>query len=391
MYMGDTIRSFGASLFSVFAPVYLFTLFQNAGFSMPIAWVFVYYAAYWTIAMLTMYQVLKVYPRLGFRNVAFLGAFAICLHAFLLIRAETGGIILLIPAVIAGALNSGMFWPAYHIIFARSAAEGHHAAVLQAEATGTRSAFIRTARLIAPAIGGFIIAQFGFAYVLWAFMILSVVAVFPYSMVEMWDGHRGGIRPLVREFTKPEGKKTGIGFISWGISLPLAAFAWPILLFLLGITYEQLGLLVTAASVVTVIVVYIFGKVSDGHDRHRILRRSSTGYAGAWVLRLLSGGLWSAFVADSIANITGGIAAIPIDSQAYDRLSGEKPNEQVHLIMVREFGINIGKVLGALLVIGLLVSGVPLRWVLGVGIPAALLMPLTLAWSSARKPKMAEA
>jgi MFS family permease len=377
MYIGDAIRSFGAALFSVFAPVYLFTLFVDAMFANPAAWVFVYYGAYWAIGLAIMYQALKVYPRLGFRTISIISAFATAAHAVFLILAETKGVGMLVPAVLTGALHSGLFWPAYHLIFARAARDGH-----RGSAVGTRSALMKVTHLLAPAIGGLVIVYFGFVYVLVTLLVLELLAVIPYSMVDMRSGHRGGLKPLLREFTTPEGKKTGIGFFGWGIALPLASFAWPLMLFLLGITYEQLGVLVTAASMITVVTLYFFGKFSDGHDRTTIVQHSSLIYAGSWVLRLLSGGLFSAFAADTLANMSGGIAAIPIDSQAYDRLEGEKPNEQVHLIMLREIAINVGKVTGALIVIGLLLLDVPLRLVLGVGIPAALLMPLAITWGS---------
>lgn len=380
MYVGDTIRSFGAGLFAVFAPVYLFTIFSAAEFALPIAWVMAYYAVYWCVALVTMYQALKIYPRVGFRFVVITSVLAGSAQAYFLILAEHMGVGMVALAVVFGGIASGVFWPAYHILFARSASDGH-----RGQAIGTRSAFIRIAKLLAPALGGFIIVRFGFSYVLWAFIAARLMSALPYSLVDMRDGHRGGIRPLLREFMKPEGRKTGLGFISWGTSLPLSGFAWPILLFLLGITYEQLGFLVTGASLVAVIVIFFFGKFSDKHDRQQLLNRSSKGYAGAWVLRILTAGPWTAFIADTLANITGGISAIPIDSQAYDRLSGEHPNEQVHLIMLREIGINGGKILGALLIIGLLILGVSLKWIMIVGIPAALLMPMSLTWASANK------
>ena len=379
MYLGDTIRSFGTALFSVFAPIYLFTLFKAANVFAPAAWVFLYVAAYWVVAITIMYHSLKVYPALGFKWVAILSAIATGGHVIFLILAETHGVSYLVPAVFLGALGSGIFWPAYHILFARSASSGH-----RGQAIGTRSALMKTASLIAPALGGFIIAKFGFAYVLWAFLLIRLVAVIPYAMIDMRDGHRGGIRPLLRELKHSAGRKTGLGFASWGVTIILAAYAWPILLAELGVTYQQLGLLVTGASLITIVTLYVFGKYTDGHDRRRILKRSSAMYAGSWLLRLLSGGVWSAFTADTLAQISGGISAIPIDSQAYDRLSEEPPNEQVHLIMLREVGINGGKILGGILIAMLLFSGLPVRAVLGAAIPAALVLPLAITWGRSK-------
>jgi len=378
MYLGDTIRGVAAGLFGIFAPVYLFGIFRDAGVGVPVAAVFLYYAVFWFLATVGMYHAVKYYSRLGFRTIIFLAFGALAAHVVALALAAEG-VAWLGLALIFGAAFSALFWPAYHMAFARAATEGRKAA-----AVGTRAALFRLGGIVSPLIGGMIIMRYGFPVLFMLMLGLLLLAAIPYATIEMRDGHRGGVRPLLREFRRNHGGRAAAAFAADGATIILAADAWPLFLVMIGVSFSGLGAIATVAALAAVTALFWFGRLADRVDRGKLLHGSSFAYMGGWVLRVFSVGIFSAFIAETVASLAGGLSAIPRDAYSYDRVGGERdPHQQVHLVLFREISLNAGRILGALVIAGLVLLGVELRWVLLLGIPTALLAPLVIPWGTA--------
>lgn len=373
-YIGDAIKGFAFGMYAIFLPVYLLTIFRDAEFTHPIVWIFIYYAALDGLTAMGMYVTPRFLPRFGFRKFVGVAFIAVAIHLVLLVQAESMPLFL-IPALLAAVMYRALFWPGYHILFARLTSKGH-----RGEAVGKRAAFMKLARVVSPALGGVLIANFGFAPVLWIVVGLVLLSSVAYLTADMHDGHRGGPAPILREIHKRGGVRAAIAISSMGMLLALATVVWPLYLFSLHIGFEALGYITTAASLFTVVALFLFGKYTDRKSHGQLLKVTAPLYAGAWSFRIAAQGIFSAFSADSLAGFTGSLMSVPFDAHLYERMQNSDANEQVHIIIFRELASNGGKAILAALIAVYLFLGGPLRWLMLIAIPLSLTIPLISKW-----------
>ena len=375
LYVGDAIKGFGFGMIAIFAPVYYYTVFAAAGFTNPIAMVLLSYVFMDTLFLVGTYTSVRYLERFGFRKFMLVAYVALILHFILLIQMKEH-ILLVIPALVSAALYRSLFWPGYHILFARHTVKGH-----RGEAVGNRIALLKLVGIAAPLLGGIIVASFGFTPLIIIVAAIVSFAVIPYMTVDLRVGHRGGPKPILKELHKRGGTSATFAMIAKGAVFIIAAIAWPLYLFLLDIGLRELGAITSAATAVTVVTLYLVGRYSDKHEK-RLLNVGSVLYSLTWILRAAAQGVWSAFTANSLANLTGSAMSIPFDAHIYDRLQGESPNEQVHLILFRELSVNTGRVLIGLVGAAFVLIGGSLQWLMLLAIPLSLIIPLVARWST---------
>lgn len=377
VYIGRAIGGFALGLFGVFGPIYFYLLFRDGGFAHPAALTALLYGVqFLAFGVLSVFAA-RLVPREGYRKlVGAATAFAFLYFVFLWLAQQS--LWFIVPAVIAAVLERALFWPTYHLFFARISDREH-----RGKALSNLIVFSGVAGAVSPAVGGLIIQHFGYPVLFLVVLIVLMLSAIPYMVADIHDGHHGGMRPILREARKHGGWDAALSFAGYGIAISAALILWPLFLFLLDISFQGLGFITMAALGAALLTTFGIGRIADKRHRKTLLFLGAPFYAVAWVFRASVISLGTAFGANILAGLASPAVAVPFQALFYDRVAQEKnPHEQVHIVLMRELFQNGARgffLIGAALV---LFAGVDIRALLAVAVPAALLVPLIARWGT---------
>lgn len=375
VYAGEAIRHFGVGLFSIFEPAYLFLVFRDAGYPHPAAWVFLYYAALFLLFGAASVFAVRLIPRFGFRALTLMSLGFFFLYFSALFQARTTTFFLL-PALLFIVIRAALFWPPFHLFFARASKSDH-----RGEALGNTAVFTALAGAASPALGGMVLALWGYPALFFLVLMFLLLSAVPYFSAEIREGHRGGFRPVLREVRERGGTKAALAFFGQGIEDGATAHAWPLFLFLLALGYEKLGWLTSVALVASLVVTLLVGRLADHRDRSHLLVMGAPLASFMWIFRIAAISPFTVLVANLATGLTRPLAHIPFSALFYDRVASAGGGEPMHLVLFREITLNSGRVV--LYLVGAAVAWFSgdLRWLFLLPIPAMLAMVLLVTWA----------
>ncbi|OHA48224.1 MAG: hypothetical protein A2991_03270 [Candidatus Terrybacteria bacterium RIFCSPLOWO2_01_FULL_58_14] len=375
VYAGEAIRHFGVGLFAIFEPVYLYIVFRDAHFVHPVAWVLLFYAAFYALFGVLAVVATRFIPRYGFRFLTLVSLLFFFLYfvALFLAREALWWVLL---ALVLLAIRAALFWPPFHLFFARSSQPKHRGAAL-----GNIAVLTALASAASPAIGGTILAEAGYPALFFVVLVILLLSAVPYLAVDIREGHRGGFGPVLREVRSHGGFRGALAFAGQGIEDSATAHVWPLFLFLLALGYQELGFLTTVALLVSLAITLFVGRLADHRNRIQMLVLAAPLAGLAWIFRVATLSSFTALVANVATSITRPFVLIPFNALFYDRVSEAQAGEPMHLILFRELSLGVGRIvffIGGAAVVWF--TG-DLRWLLLVPILAMFAMAFLKSWA----------
>jgi MFS family permease len=233
------LRNFAAGLLLIFEPIYIYLLF---GKSLPLT--FFFFGSSFIALALMVPLAGRALARFGVKHSMLASTpFAIAYFVGLWQAEALGPFIMLLPFVMA--LHSTLYWPAFHIDFVLSSNKRN-----RARQASTALIIIALVSAVAPLLGGIIVQTVGFST-----LFLLVIALFLVSSVPLLlsrDPHERRATAYFTSFqqvgTRPLRRKS-LAFASEGLDAILTRFVWPLFLFLIAISFEELGAITSGVLV----------------------------------------------------------------------------------------------------------------------------------------------
>lgn len=381
LYVGEALRTFAVGLIAVFEPIYLYLIFQQHHFAVPAAWVLLYYAVVYVLYVPLALLAVRIIYRLSFRFAVSLSFFALFFYypALFLARWESPYFLFLALGFLF--LHMTCFWPIYHIVFTRSSVDGH-----RGEALGRLLIVTMLMGALGPAIGGFILAWFGYPILFLCVLTGILLSFIPYLVVGDRETYYG-FRALASAVLQPTNRKGTLAFMGEGIESITSIVLWPLFLFLIAVSYENLGIITMVSLLLSLVATYFVSRISDHRGRRTLLVFGAPLVAISWVMRTAVASPLMAFLTHAFGGAVRPFAQVPFSVYFYDRVSRAKRGEQWSLIFLREFGLNtVGRGLlfsgGAVF----LILGGDLRLLLLVAVPASLTLFAVISWARNEDP-----
>lgn len=139
------------------------------------------------------------------------------------------------------------------------------------------------------------------------------------------------------------------GYLAFGEEL-IVLTVWPIFIYLVVRNYQDLGSLVTVATLVATAMALYIGIYTDGHSKRTVLRIGTFFYVLSWLARLPVISPFGAFITDALSRTSKSLVFIPTSTLTYERA------ESTHImpyIVGFEQALAMGKFLAC--VIGIIV------------------------------------
>jgi len=369
VYTADTLRNIAVHLFSVFEPFYLYMIFKTHGFAHPEALVFLYYGAlYVPFSYLSVFAV-RFLPRFGFRILALISVPFLLGYYLALFRAQANPAFLFL-AVALLLIRFSLFWPAYHVYFARTSEPRRRATEI-----GNLAVLAAVASAVSPAVGGIILETLGFPILFGIVFGLVFLSAIPYAVADIREGHRGSLKPILHKLEEPGGRRAALAFFGQGIEESAATVAWPLFLALLAFSFRELGFLTMAATAVGLITTLFISRLVDHRGRKPLLLMGAPLTAMMWASRVVVFSPVTAFIANLLVGMTRPLVMIPFTAGFYDHIAMASRDEQMHAVLFREFALNfVGRGVFFFGGAALLWFNGSLRLLLAAAVPATFLM-----------------
>ncbi|MFA5764117.1 MAG: MFS transporter [archaeon] len=327
LYINIGLRSFALALVSVFIPIFLLDL----GFNLID--IFMVYLLLSVFHILFTFVSSYLSSKVGFKHTMILSQPFLIAFFIILFSLDAYHLPLILLSLSYG-IFSGLFWPAFHGDFAKFSDIGSKGSQV---AFGNIIASLLS--IMAPIIGGVIVAFFSFQYVFLFAIALLIVSVIPLFLTK---DNKEPVSFSIKNIFKYKSLKHTFGYLGYGFSARGFGVVWPIFLFvsILNESYIELGLLTAFLFFFSFISTIIIGKKFDKHNKNFI--EAILGFSGfIWLFKLFVVFPIFAYLADLLHGLTKPAHEITVDGVTYENAM---PNI-VDYIIYRELFIHLGIIL----------------------------------------------
>jgi MFS family permease len=342
-FVSVAIRSLAIGMVLIFEPIYLYSYFD----SLPLTLLF-FAAIHGLFGVLVVFGG-KLMAKIGLKHVMLLSHFFFFGY-FLSLFFIYNSFFLIPLAVILKAIGMTLFWPAFHTDFTRFSEKGY-----QGRAVGKVNVIITVPAIVGPVIGGAVLSIAGYPALFIAVLVILLVSSIPMLLSrETHVVYSDSFKEAWQRVFKKENWKTSLGLIADSFEAGINTYLWPLFMFVLAISYATMGEITTLALAVATLFALYMGRVSDTIiNRVWFLNVGSVLTSIAWILKYFVRAPFDAFLADTLYRVCRGSASIPFQTFFYRKasLKGEGTDE---FIIYREIVINLSYLFSLMLLAGIL-------------------------------------
>ena len=174
--------------------------------------------------------------------------------------------------------------------------------------------------ILAPAIGGTIIALFGYPT-----LFITVLAVLFSSAIPLFlskDIHPVYTDSYLKAYQrifKKENRYHNLAFAIFGIEATINNCIWPIFLAILAIGYIAIGSVASVALMVSLFFTLYMGRITDRLNKTKLLALGSVLTSGAWLGKFFVFSPISAFLAQGFYRFARTSVEIPFQTILYEK------------------------------------------------------------------------
>ncbi len=344
LYISVALRNFALGLITIFEPIYVFLFFKDT-LALPyaISLALVYFAIQ-SIGQGFLYPLgSKILSAIGVKRTMLLSIpFLFLYYIGLWHIAFFGLFIFLLP--ILRSLAGGLYWPAFHLDFVRFSKKE-----TRGKQISYRNVIASLAASISPFLGGFLIVQLGFPFLFGAVLTILILSIVPlFLSPEVYDDNHISIKEGIKDvFGKPY-RWQMLGFASSSLESVSAVYIWPIFLFTLAISFETLGIIMSATMFLTLLFVLYIGRLIDKRGAEKVFKIGALLNMLIWPVRIFVHTPLDAFLSQTLHGLMRRAAYLPMGVLHYNWV-GQKPHERMSKIIARGIVLNFSDGLGLLL------------------------------------------
>lgn len=328
-YFSVAIMTFGEALISVFVPIYLFR------FGYSIHEVILFYSISSLSFVLFSYLGAKIVSQIGVKHSILWSTPLLILFYFGLNYLDgTNWLFFVLPILLSWRMI--LYNYSYHLNFITHANQkrlGREISALSAVAIAMN--------ILAPFLGG-ILAAYSFSVLYFIGSIILFLGLVPLFLTH--DQHEKftfTAGNLIKSIFSKKEQGEMISFSGYAIESMIGKIIWPIFLIISLVSLEKTGLLIMLSAILSLIVLFIAGELTDRFNQIKLLRLGTILYLLGWVGRIFADTAYRILFIDSYKNIAEKVLHIPWDAHSYNlaRQSG-----YFRFIVGREIIFNISRV-----------------------------------------------
>jgi MFS family permease len=351
-FMTVTLQQFGVSAINIFEPIYLYEL----GVS-PMGIVLFFLGTYVPYFFILPFGG-KFAKRFGYEHTLLVGTlFNIAYYLALAAIPLSPIFIFIAPPLLA--LQKTFWWPAYHANFARFSKQrevGREISMSQIIHSLTSA--------LGPLLGGLALAFSGFTTLYIGVSVLLILSVIPlFTTPEKFVATNITWREQMRFAFSKAYRYRLLGAIGFGEEV-IAMTLWPVFMFLVVGSALNLGIVVTIATGVTVIVTWLAGRLSDRAKDDSVSLAASLVNLVSWIVRPFVMSFGGILAIDTAARAGKNAFFVPAYSHVY---SDARANHVMIEVVAFEIALVLGKVLAliAMLVVLQFTDSMPIVFSIG--------------------------
>lgn len=336
LYVTVGIKNLAVAMITLYEPLFLY----NLGFSLKtIALIYVFCFGIYFFALPLGGKIAVKY---GFEHsILYSIPFKILYYIILYSVSFTPVALILFPFIFA--FEKALYWPAYHAGLAYYGNRFHRGKEL-----GVLKVIVLAVTVVGPFLGGLVLRVSNFATLFIVVSILFFISIIPlFTTKERFKPGSFSYSNAFRRLFAKKDRKKFLGYLGFGEEA-IAIVFWPIFIFLILKNYFSIGIVISLASGLTILVMLYIGKLADTKHRKRTIRLGSILSLFVWILRMFVQNSLSIFCVDALAKIARSMLSISIFTQAYER--AEKTTRYMKTVIFFTQALNLGKTLICLLV-----------------------------------------
>lgn len=316
IYTSETIKNLAFSLVGLFIPIYLL----NNGVSLTQLCFF--------FVLQSLFRFL-IEPAVG-RGIARFGAKHVLSFSYpisfafitLLVLYPMYQVPLWVIAVIWAVADS-MHWVSYHAAFSRA----KHKKKAGRE-IGLLNILAVLAGAVGPILAGFIAVNSNLNFVFVIAAVLLLVAMVPlFQTLESVRSKKLVYKGLTGRIKRDLTAHAAINF-----EVVVASVIWPLFIYFIVKDYLQLGAIVSLSLLLSIVIIFITGRMTDNLNKKALIVIGSTSMAAVNIFRSLANSFWYASGVNIAATVVAPLLQIPLVSIFYAHADTQRRIEYVVLM-----------------------------------------------------------
>ncbi len=334
LYISTVFRGFAAGMLILFTPLY----FLKLGVSVQQILLFV--ALVYLFFFVSSFAGAFLTAKFGHeRTMGLATPLLLAYFAAMYLLPELPSLFYL-AALILG-LHDGLYWVAYHSEFA------HYG---DRQEMGKEIGFLKVLLgfmgVIAPAIGGIFVEQWGFGWLFVMAAELMLASLIPmFRTKEPWQPAVVNPYRIAAMFFSKHYRMDVLANLATGEET-ISSVVWPIFIFMIIPNYKDVGIITTLAIFLTFVVFLWLGRLTDHRRKSLIIARISGLITFSWLFRMFAFTPFNVLIADTIYKISAHSLSIPLTTLLYKRPRHDRIIEYTAFWMG---SLSLGKLLAALL------------------------------------------
>lgn len=333
LYASSAISNFALSLVMLFEPIFLYVVLHFS-----VTKILGFFAVVYAVYILAIPLGGKVASIYGYRHCIALSVPFQIFYWLALLASTSHPNAAFVAAAVFG-IQKTFYWPGFHSVMAR-----YTQSEQMGRAFGASYAIVSLANIAGPMVGGLISQRFGLAGGFFAAAIVYCFSIFPLLMAkEIFVPKVYHFRDTL-ELYRTDPRKF-LGYMGFGEEL-LFLTVWPIFIYTVVKNYGDVGVLVTAASLVAAALALVVGKITDQYTKRILVRIGAFFTALIWLARFVATTSLNTFSIDALARTAKETYFIPLSTLTYLRA------EATHIVPYAVFfeqSLAVGKLLACLL------------------------------------------
>jgi len=332
-FISIAIRSLAVGMVLIFEPIYLFSYFDRS-----LSLTVLYFASVHGLYGILVAFGARLISKIGLKRSVLFSHFFFFGYYLILFFIDKS-FILLPLAIVFKAMAMILFWPAFHISFVRLLEKSY-----SGRQVGKINIVYSAPIIIGPVIGGLILGIGGYSALFSAVLVVLFSSSIPmFFSKETFIAYTDNYMKAWQRIFKKENLKTSIAFAASSMEYTSNLYLWPLFMFILAISYETMGGVITFSMAVASLFTLYMGRMSDKIiNRVWFLNIGSVLTSMAWIIKYFVITPLDAFLAHALYRICRTSAGIPFETFFYKKAS-LKGSESEEFIIYREILLNLSR------------------------------------------------
>jgi len=345
--MNRILGGAATGIVGIFFPIFLYEFF-DLSIMMVIGW----FAASYLSRIPILIWAAKIFSKTGLTASMFIGSvwWIITMLIFFTLDAVPTFFPYLLLAVsgVTISLISAFYWTPFHVDFAQFSTKGHRGRQI-----GIFYAIQRLVGVVAPMIGGALIAWVSYSASFLAAVALVILSMIPLAFLPRSEvEYEFGFWETFQKLFNKRFRFLTLSMIALGAENIVGVVIWPIFLFqIFRGEYLEVGAFAAVIVVISLALQLGLGKILDKSSQKKWLHWGVDLYALGWFMKAFVDTVAGVFAVSTFHSLGSIMMRTPLDVMTYEKAadSGHYIDEYT---TIREIALNIGRVLMLVLLIG---------------------------------------